>query len=320
MNIPRIRSKDLTSVTDFSPDEIISIFKLTEKLKKYQKRNKSHELLKGKTLAMIFEKRSTRTRVSFETGMFQLGGHALFLGKDDIQLGRGETVSDTARVLSRYVDAIMIRTFSHESVLDLAKNSGVPVINGLTDSYHPCQALTDFFTVYELKKSFRDVKLAYVGDGNNMANSLLVCSALLGVHISAACPEGYMPEDEAVKKARETASGTGSRVVITADPEEAVENADFIYTDVWVSMGQEQESEERLKALSGYRITRKLLERCAPDCRVMHCLPAHRGEEIDADVLDSDRSVVMDQAENRLHLQKALLSALILNNNTRITS
>ncbi len=205
---------------------------------------------------MIFEKRSTRTRVSFEAGMFQLGGHALFLGKDDLQLGRGETVSDTAKVLSRYVDAIMIRTFSHESVMDLAKNSGVPVINGLTDSYHPCQALTDFFTIYELRKSFRNIKLAYVGDGNNMANSLLLCSALLGVHISAACPEGYLPDPEAVKYARETALKTGARIDVTTNPEEAAKEADFIYTDVWVSMGQEQEAAERLKAFSGYRITR----------------------------------------------------------------
>jgi ornithine carbamoyltransferase len=314
VKIPKVKSKDLVSVTDLSRKEIMSIFRLASKLKRAQKKGKRHEFLCGKSLAMIFEKRSTRTRVSFEVGMSQLGGHALFLGKDDIQLGRGETVGDTARVLSRYVDAIMIRTYSHASVMELAKSAGVPVINGLTDSYHPCQALTDFFTIYETRESFDGVKMAYVGDGNNMSNSLMLCAAILGADISVATPERYMPENEAVRRAMEIAAQSGSRVEVTTDPGLAAENADFIYTDVWVSMGQEEGAEERRRALAGYRISRALLEKCAPGCRVMHCLPAHRGEEIDADVMDSDMSIVFEQAENRLHIQKALLCTLILNN------
>jgi len=314
VKIPRVTTKDLLTVTDFSGEEVLKLFKFAAKLKRAQKRGKSHELLLGRSLAMIFEKRSTRTRVSFEVGMNQLGGHALFLGKDDIQLGRGETVGDTAKVLSRYVDAIMIRTYTHESVVDLARNARVPVINGLTDSYHPCQALADFFTIYELRGSARGVKLAYVGDGNNMANSLLLCAALLGADVAVATPKNYMPDREAVNKALELSASSGSKVEITTDPGLAAENADFVYTDVWVSMGQEEGAEERRNALHDYKITRTLMERCAPGCRVMHCLPAHRGEEIDADVMDSEMSIVFEQAENRLHIQKALLCTLILNN------
>ncbi len=314
MKIPKVTSKDLVNVTDLGRDEMMDLFRLASKLKKRKRRGEAHAILEGRSLAMIFEKRSTRTRVSFEVGMCDLGGHALFLGKDDIQLGRGETVGDTAMVLSRYVDAIMIRTFSHDRVLELAENSVVPVINGLTDSYHPCQALADFFTIHEIRKSFDGVKLAYVGDGNNMANTLMLCAAILGAHVSVASPERYMPDAEAVGLAKEFAAKSGSRVEVTADPGRAVEGADFIYTDVWVSMGQEDEAEARRKALDGYSITKPLLEKCATGCRVMHCLPAHRGEEIAADVMDSERSIIFEQAENRLHIQKALLCTLILNN------
>ncbi len=314
MRIPHTSTRDLLTVTDLSGEEVLLLFKFASKLKTALKRGRRHDLLSGRSLAMIFEKQSTRTRVSFEVGMNQLGGHALFLGKDDIQLGRGETVGDTAKVLSRYADAIMIRTFSHESVVDLAKNACVPVINGLTDSYHPCQALADFFTIYELRGDVRKVKLAYVGDGNNMANSLLLCAALLGADISVATPKNYMPDTEAVRKAHELSSSSGSKIDITTDPYMAAENADFLYTDVWVSMGQEEGAMERRNALQDYKITQKLVERSAPACRVMHCLPAHRGEEIDADVMDSEVSIVFEQAENRLHIQKALLCTLILNN------
>ena len=290
VKIPVLKTKDLVTVTDLSREEIMDIFRLAAKLKKAQKKGKPHEFLCGRSLAMIFEKSSTRTRVSFEVGMSQLGGHALFLGKDDIQLGRGETIGDTARVLSRYVDGIMIRTFSHAGVMELAKTAGVPVINGLTDSHHPCQALTDFFTIYETRKSFDGVKMAYVGDGNNMSNCLMLCAAILGADISVATPGSYAPDREAVQNAMEIAAMNGSRVEVTTDPGRAAEKADYIYTDVWVSMGQEEGAEERRSALAGYKISRALLEKCAPGCRVMHCLPAHRGEEIDADVMDSDMS------------------------------
>lgn len=317
MKIPEISSKHLLTVSDLSQDEILSLFSFTAELKAMQKSGTPHELLKGKLLAMIFEKSSTRTRVSFEAGMFQLGGHAMFLSKDDIQLGRGESVADTARVLSRYVDAIMIRTYEHAKAEELARHADVPVINGLTDTYHPCQALADFFTIYEQRKSFKGVKLAYVGDGNNVAHSLMLCGAILGAHVAVATPDVYKPAREVIDRAKRLSEKHGGTITLLRDPREAAKDADFIYTDVWVSMGQEHDAEDRRIALHDYRINRALVSLCAPGCRVMHCLPAHRGEEIDGDVMDSEMSIVYDQAENRLHIQKALLCALVLGNSRR---
>lgn len=315
MKPPKIKSKHLLTVSDLSQEEILSLFDFTARLKALQKTGKPHEILKGKLLAMIFEKSSTRTRVSFEAGMFQLGGHAMFLSKDDIQLGRGETVADTARVLSRYVDAIMIRTFEHSKAEELARHASVPVINGLSDSYHPCQALADFFTIYEYRRSFKGVKLAYVGDGNNVAHSLMLCGAILGARVSVASPQYYEPAQEVIDKALELSKQHGGSIELTHNPGEAAKDADFIYTDVWVSMGQEDDAEDRRNALHEYRINRALVSHCSPGCKVMHCLPAHRGEEIDADVMDSEMSIVYDQAENRLHIQKALLSSLMYGHN-----
>jgi len=307
----KVNTKDFLSVTDFTKDEILNIFKFTEMLKKNLYNKKKQNLLSGKTLAMIFEKSSTRTRVSFEAGMLQLGGHALFLNKNDIQLGRGEPISDTAKILSRYVDCIMIRSLSHDTVVELAKNATVPVINGLSDSFHPCQSLADFFTIYEFKKKFRGVKLSYIGDGNNVANSLILCSAMLGIDISVASPEKYMPDTKIVEKAYKLASNSGAKINITPNINEAIKDSNFIYTDVWISMGEDSIASDKKKDLAGYKITKELLYNCADDCLIMHCLPAHRGEEIDADVIDSDRSIVFDQAENRLHVQKAILCSLI---------
>ncbi len=311
MKIPQVKTKDLLAVTDLSYDEIISIFKLTAKLKGDRKKGKRHRILRKKSLAMIFEKSSTRTRVSFEAGIYQLGGQALFLSSDDIQLGRGETFSDTANVLSRYVDCIMIRTDDHEKVVSLAREASIPVINGLTDSYHPCQALTDFFTMYEKSGSLKGLKLAYVGDGNNVANSLILAGAILGVNIAIASPKKYQPDISIVAEAYRLSSRSGATITITADIDEAVRGADYIYTDVWTSMGQEKEAARRRKAFAKYRITTEMLKKCNPGCMVMHCLPAHRGEEIDGDVIDSSQSIVFDQAENRLHVQKAVMCTLM---------
>ena len=310
MKTPTVKSKDLLTVTDLSKNEILDIFKFSLKLKRETYQGKLHRLLSGKTLAMIFEKSSTRTRVSFETGVQQLGGNALFLNKNDIQLGRGESVPDTARVLSRYVDGIMIRAFKQEMVAELARYADIPVINGLTDLYHPCQALTDLFTIYEREKNLK-VKLSYIGDGNNMAHSLLLCASILGVDISIASPKGYLPDKNIVERAFLLSKESGATVNITTDIDLAVENANYIYTDVWVSMGQEKEAGKRRRALSKYKISSKLLNKCPDNCVVMHCLPAHRGEEIDDDVMDSNKSIIFDQAENRLHLQKGLLCALM---------
>ena len=311
MKIPNINARHLLTVTDLTGPEIISLFRFTDHLKKTLREGKEHAYLKGKILAMIFEKRSTRTRVSFEAGIIQLGGHGIFLSSDDIQIGRGETIADTARVLSRYVNGIMIRTYSHDIIEELAANSAISVINGLTDTYHPCQALTDFFTIYERKRDLKGIKLTYVGDGNNMANSLLLGGSLLGVDVSVAAPKGYQPEKEIVRRSEELGAISGARIDVTDDIDRAVAEANYLYTDVWVSMGQEREAAAKKKALKKYKITARMLAKCAPGCLVMHCLPAHRGEEIDDDVIDSDRSIVFDEAENRLHMQKALMSALL---------
>jgi len=311
MKIPNLNSKDCLTVTDFTRDELYSLFELAYRLKKETKKGKFSKILKNKTLAMIFEKNSTRTRVSFETGMYQLGGHALFLSGSEIQLGRGETIEDTAKVLSRFNDGIMIRTFEHEKVEELAQHADIPVINGLTDSYHPCQALTDFFTIFERRQDLENVKMTYIGDGNNMANSLILTAAIFGADISVACPKKYSPSMEVVEKAYEISSQSGSKIEITSDIEASVEGADYLYTDVWASMGQEKEALKRKKAFSKYSISMDLIKKTGKDTKVLHCLPAHRGEEISAEVMGSDRSIVFDQAENRLHCQKAILCTLI---------
>ncbi len=311
MNIPKIKTKDLIAVSDLEKGEIMDIFSLAAGLKRDAARGKHPDFLHKKSLAMIFEKSSTRTRVSFETGVTQLGGHALFLDGNDIQLKRGETIVDTAKVLSRYVDGIMIRTFSHDNVVELAKSATVPVINGLSDEHHPCQALADFFTIFEREGNFKKTHLAYVGDGNNVANSLIQCAAILGADISIACPKQYEPDPYVVDDARKIAARSGSTIVITRDPETAVKNANYIYTDVWISMGEEKKAAAKRKALAKYKITKELLSKGRADSKVMHCLPAHRDEEIEGDVLDSGRSIVFDEAENRLHVQKAVMCALM---------
>jgi ornithine carbamoyltransferase len=311
MKIPKLKTKDLLTITDLDRDEILDIYRVTEQLKQDLKKGEHHNLLHKKTLAMIFEKSSTRTRVSFETGITQLGGYALFLSGNDIQVGRGEPLSDTARVLSRYVDGILVRTFSHEKAISLAENSDIPVINGLTDSFHPCQALTDYFTIYEREKNISDTQIVYIGDGNNVSNSLILGAAILGTKIIVASPEGYFPSQDVVDEARKLASNSGADIKITADIHNAVSDADYLYTDVWTSMGQEEESEKRRNDLADYKITMDLVSKAKKGCKIMHCLPAHRGEEIDADVMESDSSIIFDQAENRMHVQKAIMCALM---------
>lgn len=306
-----MKGKSLASLKDLSSEEIEEILKTSELLKLQTLRGQDHPLLKGKTLAMIFEKPSTRTRVSFEVGMWQLGGYALYLSASDLQLGRGETIGDTAQTLSRYVHGIMARVFSHQTILDLIKYSRVPVINGLSDFSHPCQALADLFTIYEKKGKLSGLRFAYVGDGNNVAHSLLYGCSKLGINITVASPKGYQPHPEVVSYAKSEAKKRGSEVVITEDPLEAVTGADVIYTDVWTSMGMEKEREERIKVFQPYQINPKLTKHAKEDYIFMHCLPAHRGEEVVDEVADSSNSVIFDQAENRLHTQKALL-ALIL--------
>jgi ornithine carbamoyltransferase len=268
-------------------------------------------LLYGKTLGMIFAKPSTRTRVSFEAAMTQLGGHAIYLGISDLQLGRGETIADTARTLSRYLDGIMARLFEHGDIVELARYSSVPVINGLTDLHHPCQTLADLLTIREHKGKLRGLKLAWVGDGNNVCNSLLLGCSLVGMNISAACPRGYEPPAAIRKHARANASKSGSKVEIMVNPEQAVTGADIVYTDVWISMGQEAEREKRLRDFKGYQVNSKLLAKAKHDAIFMHCLPAHRGEEVTEEVIDGPCSVVFNQAENRLHAQKAVLVSLL---------
>jgi len=303
--------KHLLKLLDLSRGDILSILNLADQLKYELAHGIPHRHLEGKTLGMIFQKSSTRTRVSFETGIYQLGGYGLFLSSNDLQIGRGEPVEDTARVLSRYVQGVMIRTFEHDKVESLARHAGIPVINGLTDSHHPCQALTDYFTIYERNRDIRPVKMTYIGDGNNVANSLIQTAALLGSSISVAAPNKFQPEASIIDSAMAVARQTGASIEITDDVERAVAGANYLYTDVWTSMGQEKETARRKKIFAGYRITSTLLKEAAPGCLVMHCLPAHRGEEIDEDVIESGQSIVFDQAENRLHVQKAIICALL---------
>ncbi len=307
--------KHFISIHDISHEEFNQLLSLAAKLKKEQKTGVTHHILKGKTLAMIFTKSSTRTRVSFETGIYQLGGQALFLSANDIQLGRGETIYDTAKVMSRFVDGIMIRTFDHQDVLDLAKYGSIPIINGLTDLLHPCQALADLMTVKEHKGRLRGLKLAYIGDGNNVAHSLLYACAKAGMDISVGSPKGYECDPEIVANAREDAKALGSKIVMTNDPVEAITDADVVYTDTWASMGQESEKEKRVKAFQGYQIDLELFNKSKPDSIFMHCLPAYRGFEMTADVIDGERSVVFDEAENRLHAQKAVMAMLMVGDN-----
>jgi ornithine carbamoyltransferase len=267
--------------------------------------------LKGKTLAMIFEKSSTRTRVSFEAGMAQLGGHALNLSPKELQIGRGETIADTAKVLSRFVDCIMYRAFDHKMMLELAKNATVPVINALDDVEHPCQTVADLMTVLERKKKFKGRKMAYIGDGNNVCNSLMLGSAIVGMDFVSANPKGYAPDQKLAMKAAEMAKKNGSSFKLITDPKEAVMDADVIYTDTWISMGMEEEAKERLKTFQPYQVNTALVKKAKKDCIVMHCLPAHRSQEITDEVMDGPNSVVFDQAENRMHTEKAILLMLI---------
>jgi len=302
--------KHLLSLKDYSRTEIEEIFDLAARVKADPLAYS--DALKGRSLAMIFQKPSTRTRVSFEVGMSQLGGVALYLGANDIQLKRGESAADTAKVLSRYVDGIMARVFSHQDLLDLAKSATVPVINGLSDLLHPCQTLADYFTLRERKGSLEGLKIAYIGDGNNVCNELMVGAAKLGVTMAVAAPEGFEPNPLIVKSVMREAQKSGAPApVVTRDPRAAASQADVIYTDVWTSMGQEEENERRIAAFQGYTIDASVMQVARPDAIFMHCLPAHRGQEVSADVIDGPRSVVFDQAENRLHVQKAILILLL---------
>jgi len=300
--------KDLISIYELGREEIKEIFSKAFKLKKKQSQGIPHQSLGGKTLGMIFEKSSTRTRISFEVGMFQLGGHAIYLSSDATQLSRGETISDTGKVLSRYLDGIMIRTSSQKRVDELAVSSSIPVINGLTDFLHPCQILTDLFTVTEKRGSLHKLNFAYVGDGNNVANSWINAAIRLGFNLRLGCPEGYGPNRKILDAA---ASEATSKIGVFHDPLEAVKGADVINTDVWTSMGQEKEEKRRRKIFQKYQVNSKLLKLADKDVLVMHCLPAHRGEEITDEVIDGPHSIVFDQAENRLHVQKAILEGLM---------
>ena len=305
-----MKHKDFIEVHDYTADEILKLFRLAADMK--ANRGKYSRALEGQTLAMIFEKSSTRTRVSFEAGMFQLGGHALFLSARDIQLGRGEPITDTAKVLSRYVDGIMARTFAHKTVTDLAEHASVPVINGLTDLSHPCQAMTDYFTAWEkFGGELKGRKIAYVGDGNNMAHSLMFGAPKVGMHIAIACPPGYMPDATVMAQAGEDARAAGTHILVTSSIDEAVRDADIIETDVWASMGQEAEAEKRNKDFQGWIVDATMMAKARQDAIFMHCLPAHRGEEVSAEVIDGPQSVIFDEAENRLHVQKAIMVALM---------
>lgn len=303
--------EDLLSIQDLSTTEVHNILDLAATLKKQLKNGEQHHLLKGKTLGMIFQKSSTRTRVSFEVGMWQLGGSALFLNANDMQIGRGEPVRDTARVLSRYLDGIMIRTSSHDEVIEMAKYADIPVINALTEMMHPCQALTDIFTVLEHKGKLTGLKMTYIGDGNNMVHSLIQACAKVGMDIAIATPPGYEPDAGIVAEAKEVAKTTGSTITLGHDHLLAAANADVLYTDVWASMGRETEQNIRKVAFAGYQINDEVMKVAKADAIVLHCLPAHRGEEITDEVMESEQSVVFDQAENRLHVQKAIMVLLM---------
>lgn len=303
-----MRKRDFLSISEMSREEIFDIFDLAKDLKERQKRGEVYQPLKGKTLAMVFQKPSARTRVSFEVGMYQLGGHAIYLAPEDIQMGRRESVADIARVLSRYNDAIMARLFGHEDLLQLAEYATIPVINGLTDLLHPCQIMADLFTILEHKGRVEGLKVAYVGDGNNVANSWLNMASRVPLSLSMAIPEGYDPDKEIFSIAKKAGV---SEIEIFREPKEAVRMADVIYTDVWTSMGKEAEAEKRRLAFKRFQVDESLVKCAKEDCLVMHCLPAHRGEEITDSVIDGPHSIVFDEAENRLHVQKAILVKLM---------
>jgi ornithine carbamoyltransferase len=302
-----LKGRSFTRVADWSSDELLQVLDLADELKRKQRAGQEHRLLPGRTLGMIFQKPSTRTRVSFEVGIYQLGGTGLYLSAGDLQLGRGETIRDTAMVLSRYLDGIMIRTFAQSDVEELAAHGSIPVINGLTDTAHPCQALADVMTIRERFGRFDGLKVVYLGDGNNVCASLMVACAKLGMAFVAATPPSYRPADEAVRIAREA----GGSVELADDPQAAVEGADVLYTDVWTSMGRDDEREQRLRDLQGFGIDAELVRRAGEDAVVLHCLPAHYGEEITEDVLYGPQSAVWDEAENRLHAQKALMALVM---------
>jgi ornithine carbamoyltransferase len=306
-----MRGRDFLSVNDFSREELQELLASALRLKRELREGREHRLLQGRTLGMIFQKPSTRTRVSFEVAMWQLGGQALFLSAQDLQIGRGEPLKDTARTLSRYLDGIMIRTFAHSEAEELAAFAGVPVINGLTDRLHPCQAMADMLTLLEHYGRLEGLQLAYVGDGNNVAHSLMLAATKLGLHMAVATPPGYEPDQEIVDAARVNGALAGTSLLVTNDPALAVLGAQAVYTDVWASMGQEAEYAERCALFHPYQLNSRLLAQAAPGALVLHCLPAHRGEEISEQVLEGPQSAVFEQAENRLHVQKAILAALL---------
>jgi len=301
-------ARHFLALHDYSKAELDALITLAMELKAKQKQGIEHHLLKGKTLAMVFDKSSTRTRISFEVGIYQLGGHGLFISNRDSQMGRGEPIKDSARVMSRYCDGVMIRTFGQEIVEEFAKYSSVPLINGLTDLYHPCQIMADMQTVVEHKGGYEGLKFAWVGDGNNMANTWIEAAVIFGFDLALACPKGYEPDAKVMEWANSKAPG---RIFLTTDPKEAVKGADVLNTDVWASMGQESEQKEREKAFAGYCLDDELMALAKPDAIVMHCLPAHRGEEISDSVIEGKNSVVWDEAENRLHIQKAIMATLM---------
>ncbi len=306
-----LKGRDFISIHDFTAAEIALMLDTGLALKKQQKAGVPHPVLAGKTLGMIFEKSSTRTRVAFEVGMYQLGGHALFLSSRDIQLGRGETIKDTALVLERMLDGIMIRTFSHDQVLELAQWSSIPIINGLTDLLHPTQVIGDMMTIIEHKGSLKGRKLAFVGDGNNVAHCLLYGGAKTGMDVVVACPKGFEPDAQVLRQAQEDALATGAKIWVVEDPIEAVSGADVVYTDVWASMGQEEEAAEKEKKFQQYQINQKLMSYAHKDAIVLHCLPAKRGKEITDEVMDGPQSVVFQEAENRLHAHKAIMALVM---------
>lgn len=311
--VASLKGKDLLTLLDYTSEEVTQLIDLATKLKIVTKAGKCPRLLEGKTLGMIFEKSSTRTRVSFEVGMQQLGGYGMYMNARDMQIGRGEPISDTGKVLSGYLDGIMIRANAHVMVKELADNASIPVINGLTDIYHPCQALADLETIIEHKGSFEGLKVAYIGDGNNVAHSLIIACAHVGMDVVVATPKGYECDTTIIEKAKELAIANGSTVSVMIDPVEAVKNADVIYADVWTSMGQEEETQQRLKDFAGYQINDELVAHAKPDYMFLHCLPAHREEEVATSVIDGPNSHIYAQAENRLHAQKAVLVSLLAN-------
>lgn len=306
-----IRGKDFLTLLDFDHKTINSLIDFSMKLKEETRLNKPHHILLGKTLVMIFAKPSLRTRVSFEVGIQQLGGNAVVLKQDEIILGERESISDTARVLDRYADGIMIRTFAHKDIEELASYSDAPVINALTDFCHPCQVLADLLTIKEKFGSFKNLKLAYIGDGNNMANSLLIGCSRMGIDVSIACPEGYEPDLDVIWKCKDISINTGSRIEVIKEPFDAVIDANVVYTDVWTSMGQEKEAINRKKKFKNYQVNEKLMKNASEDAIVLHCLPAHRGEEISEAMLEKHSDTIFEQAENRLHAQKAVMASIM---------